>query len=81
MAEAKVKGAATILSGEWSVFGKLYAREAGLNLILAGHYATELPAVRALLGHISRNGDVETDLIQDPISAALDVPHECRRDV
>ena len=71
MAEAKARGAATFLSGEAIHFGKLYAKESGINLILAGHYATELPAVRALLERVATEYDVETELIRDALSAAL----------
>ncbi len=71
MAEAGAKGATTFLSGEAIHFGRLYARESGMNLILAGHYATELPAVRALLDHVAREYGLETELIEDAVSAGL----------
>lgn len=71
MSEARVKGATTFLSGESIHFGKLYAKESGMNLILAGHYATELPAIQMLLEHIKTKYDIETELIKDEISAAL----------
>lgn len=71
MAEARVKGASTFVSGEAIHFGKLYAQESGMNLVLAGHYATELPAVRALLRRIACEFDVETELIEDTLSAGL----------
>jgi dinuclear metal center YbgI/SA1388 family protein len=71
MAEAKGKGATTFLSGEAIHFGRLYARESGMNLILAGHYETELPAVRALLGRVASECEVETRLIRDETSAGL----------
>ena len=61
MAEARAMGAATFLSGEAIHFGKLYAKESGMNLILAGHYATELPAVRALLERVATECDVERE--------------------
>jgi putative NIF3 family GTP cyclohydrolase 1 type 2 len=71
MAEAKSRGALTFVSGEALCFGKLYALEAGMGLVLAGHYATELPAVRAILGRIGCEFDVDVELIEDPVSGGL----------
>ena len=71
MSEARAKGATTFLSGEAIHFGKLYAKESGMNLILAGHYATELPAVKVLLDCIWKEYNIETELIKDEISAEL----------
>ena len=71
MSEARAKGATTFLSGEAIHFGKLYAKESGMNLILAGHYATELPAVKVLLDCIWKEFNIETELIKDEISAEL----------
>ena len=59
------------MSGEAIHFGKLYAKESGMNLILAGHYATELPAVKVLLDCIWKEFNIETELIKDEISAEL----------
>jgi putative NIF3 family GTP cyclohydrolase 1 type 2 len=42
-----------------------------MNLILAGHYATELPAVKVLLDCIWKEFNIETELIKDEISAEL----------
>jgi len=75
MAEAKLGGAMTFLSGEAIYFGKLYARESGMNLILAGHYETELPAARAILERIGAALEVETELIGDDSSHALSQCH------
>ena len=71
MSEAKAKGATTFLSGEAIHFGKLYAKESGMNLILAGHYATELPAIEKLLECIGKEYSIETELIVDKTSALL----------
>jgi dinuclear metal center YbgI/SA1388 family protein len=71
MSEAKAKGATTFLSGEAIHFGKLYAKESGMNLILAGHYATELPAIEKLLECIGKEFGIETELIVDKTSALL----------
>ena len=71
MSEARAKGATTFLSGEAIHFGRLYAKESGMNLILAGHYATELPAVKVLLDCMAKEFNIETLLIKDQISAGL----------
>jgi dinuclear metal center YbgI/SA1388 family protein len=46
--EALTLGCDTYLTGEGSIFTRLFAREAGLDLVLAGHYRTELPGIVAL---------------------------------
>jgi len=71
MSEARAKGATTFLSGEAIHFGKLYAKESCMNLILSGHYATEVPAVKVLLNSIKNEFNIETEFIKDEISAEL----------
>jgi len=71
MSQARRKGADTFLSGEGIHFGKLYARESGMNLILAGHYSTELPAVRCVLERINQECNVKTVTVFDQGSADL----------
>jgi putative NIF3 family GTP cyclohydrolase 1 type 2 len=46
--EARAAGCDTYLTGEGSMYTRLFAREAGINLILAGHVATEAPGIHAL---------------------------------
>jgi dinuclear metal center YbgI/SA1388 family protein len=46
--EARALGCDTYLTGEGSMYTRLFAREMGINLILAGHVATEAPGIRAL---------------------------------
>lgn len=46
--EARAAGCDTFLTGEGSLFTELYARETGINLVLASHHATELPGICAL---------------------------------
>lgn len=60
MAQAQALGCDTYLTGEADLFGLLFAREAGLNLILAGHQATETPGMLALSARIAR--DLHIDL-------------------
>ncbi len=68
---AREEGADTFLSGEAIHFGKLYAQEAKMNLLLAGHYATELPGVQSVLDRVDRENDVETVTLFDQASADL----------
>jgi putative NIF3 family GTP cyclohydrolase 1 type 2 len=67
MARAQALGCDTFLSGEAGFFGLLFAREAGLNLILAGHYATELPAMMALGARIARDLHLDVTFIPEEI--------------
>ena len=46
--EARRLGCDTYVTGEGSLYTKLYARETGLNLLLATHTASERPGIEAL---------------------------------
>lgn len=46
--EAQKLGCDTYLTGEGSMYTRLFAREAGLNLVLAGHDLTEIPGIETL---------------------------------
>ncbi|HEX5131464.1 MAG TPA: Nif3-like dinuclear metal center hexameric protein [Candidatus Krumholzibacteria bacterium] len=52
--EAARAGCDTLLTGETSHAAFHPAREAGINLVFAGHYATETVGLRALQRHIAR---------------------------
>lgn len=52
--EAHTKGVDTFLSGETNSLLYHYAKELGINVICAGHYATETFAIKALLKKINR---------------------------
>ena len=67
----RTEGAETFLSGEAIHFGKLYAQEVGMNLILAGHYATELPAVQSVVEKLEQMFSVETAILSDQSSVVL----------
>jgi len=67
MAEARSLGCDTFLTGEAVMFGMLFAREAGLNLIAAGHYATETPGVLALSARLSRELKLDVTFIPEEI--------------
>jgi putative NIF3 family GTP cyclohydrolase 1 type 2 len=67
MAAAQSLGCDTVLSGEAILFGKLFAREAGLNLVLATHYATETPGIMALAARMARDLAVEVSFIPEEV--------------
>jgi putative NIF3 family GTP cyclohydrolase 1 type 2 len=67
MAAAQGLGCDTVLSGEAILFGKLFAREAGMNLVLATHYATETPGVMALAARMARDLVVEVSFIPEEV--------------
>jgi putative NIF3 family GTP cyclohydrolase 1 type 2 len=66
LAEAKALGADTYVTGEGSMFTSLYAREAGLNLVLGTHYATEAPGIKKLAGELSRRLGVAWVFLDEP---------------
>ena len=68
---AHIDGAGTFLSGEGIHFGKLYAFESGLNLILAGHYSTEAPAVKSVIRRLASELDIEAIFLADQKSSEL----------
>jgi dinuclear metal center YbgI/SA1388 family protein len=65
LAEAVAAGADALVTGEGK--GKLYheAREAGITVFLAGHYATETFGIRALADRVADWG-VETTVVDHP---------------
>jgi len=50
--EARQHGADTYITGEGSMYTKLYARERGINLIFGTHWATETLGVKALASQV-----------------------------
>ncbi len=71
IAEAQALGCDTFLTGETNMFGLLFAREAGLNLVVAGHYATETPGVMALSARIARDLKLDVTFITEEMIEAL----------
>lgn len=63
--EARALGCDTYLTGEGSMYTRLYAREAHLNLVLAGHYRTEAPGIRALAERTAQHFEVDWQFIED----------------
>jgi dinuclear metal center YbgI/SA1388 family protein len=70
MARAQELGCDTFLTGEAIMFGLLFAKEAGINLILAGHAATEVPGVMALGSRIARDLKLDVTFIPEEIIEA-----------
>jgi dinuclear metal center YbgI/SA1388 family protein len=50
--EARAHGADTYITGEGSMYTKLYARERGMNLIFGSHWATETLGVKSLASDV-----------------------------
>jgi putative NIF3 family GTP cyclohydrolase 1 type 2 len=70
MAVAQDLGCDTFLTGEANMFGILFAKEAGMNLVVAGHYATETPGVMALSARIARDLKLDVTFIPEEIVEA-----------
>jgi putative NIF3 family GTP cyclohydrolase 1 type 2 len=65
--EARSLGCDTYLTGEGSMYTKLYAREVGMNLVFGTHYATEQFGPKALAAHLSEHFGVPWSFIpEDP---------------
>lgn len=71
MAEAQALGCDTFLTGEASLAGLLFGRETGLNLVVAGHYATETPGVIALSARIARDLKLDVTFIPEEVIEAM----------
>jgi putative NIF3 family GTP cyclohydrolase 1 type 2 len=67
MAEAQAAGCDTFLTGEALMFGMLFAKEVGLNLVLAGHYASEIPGMMALSARVARDLKLDVTFIPEEI--------------
>ena len=65
LAEAEAVGADTLVTGEGKQQVYHEAREAGLNVVLAGHYATETFGVRALQ-QLAEEWGLETTYVDHP---------------
>jgi dinuclear metal center YbgI/SA1388 family protein len=66
VAEAKEAGADTLLTGETSHANYYAASDQAMNVIFAGHYATETVGVRALGKHLEAQFDVATKFFDFP---------------
>jgi len=60
------EGIDTFISGEAPHWAAVAAEELGMNLLLGGHYATELFGVKALAAHLSKRFKVPWEFIDFP---------------
>ena len=63
--EARELGCDTYITGEGSLYTKLFAREVGLNLVFASHYATEYPGVKAFGQRVAEEFGLEWEAIPE----------------
>lgn len=63
--EARDLDCDTYLSGEGSMYTRMFAAEAGINLVLAGHYRTEAPGIRGLAARLSEELDLSWTFVED----------------
>ena len=63
---ARARGIDTLLTGEGPHHTYFDAEEHGLNLIFAGHYATETVGLKALAAHLEAQFDLETLFLDHP---------------
>lgn len=66
VAEAQAMGADTLLTGETSHANYWAAADHGLNVLFAGHYATETVGVQALGRHLAARYDLEVKFFDFP---------------
>jgi dinuclear metal center YbgI/SA1388 family protein len=65
MDEARRMGADTYLTGEGSMYTRMFARETGMNLIFGTHHATEAPGIKALGECIALEAQIPFEFIAD----------------
>jgi putative NIF3 family GTP cyclohydrolase 1 type 2 len=65
MDDARKLGADTYLTGEGSMYTRMFARETGINLIFGTHHATEAPGIRALGDRIAAESALPFEFISD----------------
>jgi putative NIF3 family GTP cyclohydrolase 1 type 2 len=66
IAEAAMKDCDTFLTGETSHSHYHEAAEYGINVIYAGHYATETVGLHALARHLREQSGLETVFLEEP---------------
>ncbi len=66
LAEAAAAGVDTFITGEAPHWCYAAAEELGINLFLAGHYATETYGVRALANHLHDSFGLDHEFIDHP---------------
>jgi len=63
--EARSLGADTYVTGEGSMFTRMFARETGMNLLFGTHHATEAPGIKALGERIALEAQIPFEFIAD----------------
>lgn len=66
IAQARDAGVDTLITGEGKHHSYFDAEEWGLNVIFAGHYATETVGVKALAEHVARKFELPWTFIDHP---------------
>ncbi|HNQ87372.1 MAG TPA: Nif3-like dinuclear metal center hexameric protein [Verrucomicrobiota bacterium] len=66
LAQAAAEGADTLVTGEGPHWTFGLAEELGVNVLYAGHYATETFGVRALADHLSRRFGLPWEFLDHP---------------
>ena len=66
VAKAAAEGVDTFITGEGPHWSYTLAEELGVNLLYAGHYATETFGVKALAAHVSKKFHVPWEFIDHP---------------
>jgi putative NIF3 family GTP cyclohydrolase 1 type 2 len=66
IAEIAAQGVDTFITGEGPHHTYTLAEELGVNLIYAGHYATETFGVKALAAHLAQEFDLEHEFVDHP---------------
>jgi putative NIF3 family GTP cyclohydrolase 1 type 2 len=64
--EAISLGCDTYITGEGSMYTRLYAMEAGINLVLGGHDLTERPGIEALGRRTAARFGLEHRFVEEP---------------
>jgi putative NIF3 family GTP cyclohydrolase 1 type 2 len=67
MDKALALGCDSFLTGETDMFGILFAKEAGMSLIAAGHYASIVPSIMALSIQIAQQLQLDVTFIPEDI--------------
>jgi len=62
---ARRLGADTYVTGEGSMYTRMFAKECGINLLLGTHYATEAPGIRALGERLGAHAGIPWEFIDE----------------
>jgi dinuclear metal center YbgI/SA1388 family protein len=62
---ARKLGCDTYVTGEGSMYTRMFAKECGVNLVLGTHYATEAPGIRALGERLAEQAQVPVEFITE----------------